>query len=68
MGSPMIPDLTQPTTYNVDTYTVDTSIVQNLYWKNGDSIMGDIYRRVLDVGEAQVRQALIDMGWTPPPQ
>jgi hypothetical protein len=30
-------------------------------------IMGKITRGILDLREDQVRQALIELGWTPPP-
>lgn len=53
------------TTYNVDTNINDREIEQLIGTGTGHT-HEVLMRRVLDTGEAEIRAALIRMGWTPP--
>lgn len=49
----------------VTTHTPDGKIVQEL-WSVHNYIREQINRSVMDTQEQQIREALIELGWTPP--
>jgi hypothetical protein len=52
--------------WGVDTsFAGDDKIVQEV-WSEVDDVRQTIIRQVINMQEAQLRQALIGLGWTPP--
>ena len=50
-------------------FGVSTNILENgLIEQVTLDLTGEIYRRVMNTAEEQVRMALIKLGWTPPPE
>lgn len=54
-------DLTKPLTIGVHTDILGGDVIESSL-----DIMGTIYRTVLRTQEAQIREALVGLGWTPP--
>lgn len=52
--------------YEIKTEVAGSTITQELDLVSAD-IREQLMRRVMDLGEQQIRDALIKMGWTPPP-
>jgi len=52
---------------HVDTYVLDDKILQDIASDDSVGIRRAFHRSILDTREAQVRAALISLGWTPPP-
>jgi DnaJ-class molecular chaperone len=46
----------------------DGKIIQEVFTEEVPNIMNSLIRTVIDTKEIQVRQALIKLGWTPPPR
>lgn len=51
--------------YEVGTQVFGDQIHQEVWSVFGD-VRAQIYKSVMNTADAQVRKALIDMGWTPP--
>jgi hypothetical protein len=51
--------------YEVDTQIFDDQIHQEVWSVFGD-VRAQVYKAVMNTAEAQTRQALISLGWTPP--
>lgn len=54
-------DLTKPLTIDVH-----TSIFEGGMIESNIDMFGTVYRKVLKTQEAQIREALVALGWTPP--
>ena len=52
----------------VTTPYTDGHIEQVLFLEDVGDIRQEIFRRVLHTSEQQIREALIQLGWTPPAQ
>lgn len=52
--------------YEVRTNVVGTEIHQEV-WSSFDRQRELVYKSVINTAEIQTRQALIGLGWTPPP-
>lgn len=53
--------------FGVDTTVIGNEIRQEFY-KEHENVRTTIMRQVMDVAERDVRNALIKLGWTPPPE
>lgn len=54
-------DLTKPLMIHVNTSVLDGGVIETTI-----DMIGQITRRVLRTQEAQIREALVSLGWTPP--
>lgn len=54
------------TSYQVNISIADKRIVSDYEMVSPNGIREMIIRQVIDTGDAQVREALIKLGWTPP--
>jgi hypothetical protein len=51
----------------INTFTKEDLIIQEEYMEDqACSYRSEITRRIIDTREAQVREVLIKLGWTPP--
>jgi len=51
----------------INTFTKDDLIIQEEYMEDhATSYRSEITRRIMNTREDQVREALIELGWTPP--
>lgn len=50
----------------IDTATSGDIITQDIYGSGADDVREHLSRKMLDTSEAQVRVALMGLGWTPP--
>lgn len=53
--------------YRVVTTILEDEILQ-VFQSEKDEFVQVIYRQLLKIGEQQTREALIKLGWTPPPE
>jgi hypothetical protein len=51
---------------SVKTSWHDGGIIDQTFYSEVDGVRSQIMRQVMDTGEAQVRDALIALGWSPP--
>ncbi len=52
----------------INTEVVGSTIVQDTFIDHGDGLKDRLQRQVADTQDAQVRAALVKLGWTPPPE
>lgn len=51
--------------FKIDTFVLNNKIVTEIIGL-ADDIMGSTVRKVIDLQDKQIRNALIQLGWTPP--